>query len=263
MDNDDLPLGRVLSRREVLTLLGVGGAAALLGRQSFGQPGRGGPGGRRGPGGGPGEPGGRPNQGLSATGNGCFAKPELTEGPFFVDERLNRSDIRSDPATKTLSAGVPLQIVFQVHTFAGGGCGPLANAMVDVWHCDAAGLYSDVRQNGTAGQKFLRGYQTTGKDGIARFTTIYPGWYRGRAVHIHFKIRATKENRNYEFTSQLFFDEKLTDKIHARVPYAATGQRDQRNDRDGIFREGGNQLLLSPTPEGAGYKATFDIGLQI
>ena len=249
MENDDRTVGRILSRREALALLGLGGVA-LLGQRAFGQPGPP-PDGRRGPG-----------QGGAFVPNGCFAKPELTEGPFFVDEKLNRSDIRSDPQSKIVQPGARLDLTFKVYGFA-DGCAALPNAMVDVWHCDAMGRYSDVRENGTLGQKFLRGYQMTDKNGVARFTTIYPGWYRGRAVHLHFKIRTQKANRNYEFTSQLFFEDTLSDKVFAQAPYAANGRLEIRNAQDGMFRDGGSHLLLKPTPKKAGYTATFEVGLQV
>jgi hypothetical protein len=123
--------------------------------------------------------------------------------------------------------------------------------VVDVWHCNALGVYSDVSDPSfnTSGQKFLRGYQVTVNDGVARFTTIYPGWYQGRAVHIHFKVRSSASSGSaYEFTSQLFFDDALTDRVHAQQPYASKGQRDLRNSQDGIYNQGGSQLLLTVTP---------------
>jgi protocatechuate 3,4-dioxygenase beta subunit len=134
---------------------------------------------------------------------------------------------------------------------------------VDVWHCDATGLYSDVEANGTVGQEFLRGYQVTDANGVARFTTIYPGWYQGRAVHIHFKVRsAASASSAYEFTSQLFFDDDLTDQVHAEEPYASKGQRDMLNSEDGIYNQGGSQLVLAVTETSDGYAATFDIALE-
>ncbi|MFL5492257.1 MAG: hypothetical protein ACJ8AV_12605 [Gemmatimonadales bacterium] len=103
----------------------------------------------------------------------------------------------------------------------------------------------------------------TGADGVARFTTIYPGWYQGRAVHIHFKIRSSASaTAAYEFTSQLFFDDTLTDQVHAQQPYAAKGRRDLRNSGDGIFNQGGAELVLAVTPTTEGYTATFDIALD-
>ena len=87
----------------------------------------------------------------------------------------------------------------------------MAGAMVDICQCDAIGVYSDVRAtNGffnTGGQRFLRGYQVTDASGVAKFTTVYPGWYQGRSVHIHFKIRTNAGGRNAEFVSQLYFDD--------------------------------------------------------
>ncbi|WP_035990969.1 intradiol ring-cleavage dioxygenase [Leptolyngbya sp. KIOST-1] len=212
----------------------------------------------------------------------CTVRPQQTEGPFFVDAELNRSDIRSDPATGSVTPGVPLTLQFRVSQVGANACVPLAGAIVDVWHCDAAGAYSDVRdrQANTLGQKFLRGAQTTAADGTAEFTTIYPGWYPGRAVHIHFKIRGnTAANQGYEFTSQLYFDDALSDRIYAQPPYSARGDfgtdtrsesvperfanRPTRNADDGIFRSGGEQLVLPVSQDGEGYRGRFEIGLEL
>jgi protocatechuate 3,4-dioxygenase beta subunit len=196
----------------------------------------------------------------------CIVRPRQTEGPYFVDEKLNRSDIRSDPATGTVTLGTPLQVVFRVSQMSGGACPPLRGAQVDVWHCDALGAYSDVRDPGgnTLGQKFLRGFQLTDASGVARFTTIYPGWYEGRAVHIHFKIRSEAGATGaHEFTSQLYFDDALTDQVHAHAPYASRGQQRMRNDRDGIFQSGGRELIFAVTERGPGYAGTFDIALAL
>jgi protocatechuate 3,4-dioxygenase beta subunit len=192
-------------------------------------------------------------------------KPQLTEGPYFVDEGLQRSDIRADPSTGAQSAGLPLRIGFQVSRSSSGTCAPLAGAQVDIWHCDALGVYSDVRVGGfdTVGRKFLRGYQVTDASGLASFTTVYPGWYSGRAVHVHFKIRTSPgAARGYEFTSQLFFDEALTDLVHAQAPYNQKGRRNTLNSSDGIYRGGGSQLLLPAAAEGSGYGATFALALE-
>jgi len=192
----------------------------------------------------------------------CVVRPEQTEGPYFVDEKLNRSDIRSDPSDGSVKDGVPLNLVFRVAKLTGAACAALAGATVDVWHCDALGVYSDATDPSfnTKGKKFLRGYQTTDANGNAAFTTIYPGWYQGRAVHIHFKIRTAN---NYSFTSQLYFDDALTDQVHAQAPYSSKGQGRLRNSGDGIFQNGGSQLLLNPSKTSNGYAATFDIGLQM
>jgi len=110
----------------------------------------------------------------------------------------------------------------------------------------------------------MKSFQRTDSGGVARFTTVHPGWYRGRAVHIHFKIHTeSSPNQAYEFTSQLFFPESVTDQVHAQAPYASKGHRDLTNERDGIYRQAGDTLLLAPTKTAEGYAATFDVGLDL
>jgi protocatechuate 3,4-dioxygenase beta subunit len=246
MENDDIQIGRVLTRREILALAGAAGVSVLGGAAAFGRA--------------------QPASGLALP--ACIVRPQQTEGPYFVDVKLNRQDIRSDPASGTVKEGTVLDLAFQVSRVDGTGCQPLAGAMVDVWQCDALGVYSDVRDAmvgfNTVGQKFLRGYQLTDAKGAARFTTIFPGWYQGRTVHIHFKIRtAPNAGAAHEFTSQVYFDDAVTDAVLARAPYASKGRRTTRNQQDGIFRRGGDQLLLTLVPKGDDYSASFDIGLQL
>lgn len=196
----------------------------------------------------------------------CVLTPRQTEGPYFVDERLRRSDIRSDPAGGPVQPGIPLALTLRVLAVDGARCAPLPGAVVDVWHCDAAGAYSAVDDPhfNTAGKSFLRGYQISDAGGAVRFLTIYPGWYPGRAVHIHFKVRAKDASgRDAELTSQLYFDDALTARVHAQAPYSGRSGRAPRNDADGIFRQGGRQLMLAPVPQGEGYAAVFDVGLRI
>jgi hypothetical protein len=100
----------------------------------------------------------------------CVGTAALTEGPYFVDERLLRSDIRADPTTGAIAAGVPLTLRFNVSRVTGNSCAPLTGAYLDVWHCDAAGVYSDVGGSG-AGRKFLRGYQITDANGAESLTS--------------------------------------------------------------------------------------------
>jgi protocatechuate 3,4-dioxygenase beta subunit len=242
MTDEDRPMGRLFSRREVMTYLGVTGTAWLASRSLF------------------------PRWAIAGTpGLACVVRPEQTEGPYFVDERLNRSDIRTDPTDGRVSPGTPLALTLLVSRLNAGDCQPLPDAQVDLWHCDAQGVYSDVQDPGfdTIGKKFLRGYQVTDAHGEARFVTVYPGWYPGRTVHIHFKIRtATVSRRSFEFTSQLYFDDAVTDRAHAASPYAAKGPRTTRNQQDWIFRRGGDRLMLDTTTTVDGYAATFPIGLQ-
>jgi protocatechuate 3,4-dioxygenase beta subunit len=197
----------------------------------------------------------------------CAPRPQQTEGPFFVEEDLNRGDIRTDPRTGVVTPGVPLQLSFKVSHLAGAACAPLEGARVDVWQCDARGRYSETgRRMGDERRdadtdKFLRGYQRTDASGAAQFLTIYPGGYEGRAVHIHFKIRTAAAGTR-EFTSQLYFDDALTDRVHGSAPYAAH-RRSMRNDDDFLFRDGGTRLLLDLAPAAQGYAATFDVALQL
>lgn len=242
MTDEDRPMGQLLSRRDVIAFLGTTGAVWLAGGHLF------------------------PRWAIAGTLRpSCVVRPEQTEGPYFVDERLNRSDIRADPTNGQVSPGTPLALTLLVSRLNAGDCQPLPDAQVDLWHCDAQGVYSDVQDPGfdTSGKKFLRGYQVTDARGEARFVTVYPGWYPGRTVHIHFKIRtAPVAKRSFEFTSQLYFDDELTDRVHTALPYAAKGPRITRNQHDWIFRRGGDRLVLDTTTTTGGYAATFPIGLQ-
>jgi protocatechuate 3,4-dioxygenase beta subunit len=230
--------GRLLARRRTLALLGASGAALLAAR----------------------------NGAAAAVPSlpACVVRPRQTEGPFFVDGDLERSDLRIDPRTGAAKPGVPLRLAFRVSRVGASGCAPLPGAQVHVWHCDAAGDYSSVRDRRApnAGEAFLRGFQTTDAAGTARFLTVYPGCYPGRAVHVHFKIRTGDAPRGVEFTSQLYFDDALSERVYAAAPYASQGRQRLANGDDFLFRDGGKQLLLDVTPESAGYAAVFDIGLQ-
>lgn len=193
-------------------------------------------------------------------------RPELTEGPYFVDENLNRSDIRSDPDSGAVQDGATLALAHAVSRIDATSCTPFEGALVDVWHCNALGVYSDVNDpsGSTVGQPFLRGYQVTDADGMARFTTIYPGWYSGRAVHIHFKIRTDAgADAGLEFTSQLFFDDGLSAQVFTRAPYESKGSPDTSNADDGIYNQSGGQTLLTVNEDGDGYAGTFEIGIQV
>ena len=253
---DDEPVGRVLTRREILAFLGATGVLWLA-RCSGTAPGSGAEAAAR-------EAGREAGTGDGIV-SGCVARPQMTAGPYFVHGALERSDIRPDPATGEVSAGTPLGLAFRVSRIAESACVPLAGAIVDVWQCDALGVYSDVADPSfdTRGRKFLRGWQATDAEGLARFTTVYPGWYQGRAVHVHFKVRSAPDaDPGFEFTSQLFFDEALTDRVHAGEPYREHGPRNRRNEEDGFFRRGGSELVLALEPSGPGYAGTFEVGLQ-
>ena len=153
---------------------------------------------------------------------------------------------------------------------AGGSLGQQGGAAVDVWQCDAMGVYSGFRDRigglyDARGSAFLRGWELTDANGVVRFHTIYPGWYPGRAVHIHFKIRTEpRARRGREFTSQLYFDDEVSDRVFAALPYSRNTGRRIRNAQDRIFRRGaGEELLLDVQPAGGAYAAVFDIGLEV
>jgi len=197
----------------------------------------------------------------------CVVTPEQTEGPYFSDFMLNRSDIRSDPTDGSVKPGIPLVLSLRIHTVDGKRCAPLPGAIVDIWHCDAAGAYSDAVDSSfdTRGRKFLRGYQVTDADGAVRFTTIYPGWYPGRTTHVHFKVRAkARSGRDAEFTSQLYFPDSLNERVHAAAPYARPEEDRLQNEDDGLYRRGGRTLMLAPesTADG-GYAARFEVGIAM
>jgi protocatechuate 3,4-dioxygenase beta subunit len=126
--------------------------------------------------------------------------PQQTEGPYFVGNMPNRSDITSDTSNGSVQEGIPLKLMINVYDVDGdgggeGSCIPLKGALVDIWHANPQGIYSGIQQQGTTGQNFLRGNQVTDDNGTVQFTTVYPGWYEGRAIHIHIKVR-TSEGSN-------------------------------------------------------------------
>src|SRR5258706_13803985 len=204
----------------------------------------------------------------------CIASPSMTEGPYFVDELLNRVDIRTDPTDNSVRDGVPLKLAITIFSVDGSTCTPLKGAQVDIWHCDAAGLYSDEAANNTQGKKFLRGYQVTDDNGLVNFTTIYPGWYRGRTVHIHVKVRTFSADgkQSYAFNSQFFFDETLSDEVYAQAPYSARGKRDTTNATDMVFtgsdqgsadpHDIGEKMLITLTKDADGYTSKVNMGVD-
>ena len=193
----------------------------------------------------------------------CTLTPELTIGPYFVDERLDRSDVRGDSTSPFIADAVPLHLVFDATSVLTAGCPPIAGVQIDIWHCHAGGLYSDEAQNGTSGETWLRGYQMTDANGRAAFATIYPGWYQGRTVHIHVMARYydSAGNTTYEFTTQLFFDDTTSDVVLADYPYNTRGTRDTRNTSDGIFD---SAMVLDLTDGGDGsFAAEVALGLEL
>src|SRR5688572_28616696 len=144
----------------------------------------------------------------------CTLAPTMTEGPYWVDEKLNRADVTMGTTRAAVRNAVPLALDIYVRDTSGQACGSLAAAgvQVDIWHSDASGEYSDVSgagQSNTLGQDFLRGYQVSDANGRVSFITVYPGWYPGRTTHIHLRARVYNASGNvtYNYVTQLFFDD--------------------------------------------------------
>jgi protocatechuate 3,4-dioxygenase beta subunit len=199
--------------------------------------------------------------------------PQQTEGPYFVDGMPNRSDIRSDTSSSSVQQGIPLRLVIHVYNVDNGSCVPLRGANVDIWHANSQGIYSAVKDMGTTEKNFLRGYQMTDNNGTVEFTTIYPGWYEGRAIHIHDKVRTFNGSETaMEWTSQLYFNNSINQQVHEQTPYSNHGPPQTTNEEDMIYtgastdgltqENSGEQLLVNFTKVGATYLGTFNIVLN-
>ncbi|MBF9035772.1 protocatechuate dioxygenase [Rhodobacterales bacterium HKCCE2091] len=158
----------------------------------------------------------------------CALMPETTEGPYYLSDMLVRRDIRED------RDGVPVLLRLQVVDPA---CRPLPEARVDVWHCDAQGIYSsfggsEPGQDSEAGETFLRGTQVADETGVVEFDTIYPGWYRGRTTHIHYKVWLDEAR---VLTGQIFLPDALSQYLYENAgAYLRDSNRDTLNGNDGI-----------------------------
>ena len=181
----------------------------------------------------------------------CVLAPEQTEGPYYVPGDKVRRDVTEG------KPGVPLTLRLSVVDVV--TCRAIKGAAVDIWHCDAGGVYSETADQGTQSRTFLRGIQRTDTKGVATFRTIYPGWYPGRTVHVHVKVALAG---NVVHTGQLYFPDKLTDVVYRRAPYNTRPGRTTRNQADSIFRNGGSRSLLSVRRSGKGYVATIAMGVH-
>ena len=221
---------------------------------------------------------------------GCTLTPSVTQGPYYFDADKIRSDIREDRPGRLLRVAIKLQDSEE--------CKPIANAVVEIWHCDAAGLYSGAESSSTGGggmpggappsggmsggpggpgggtppsgmpagpggpgggepgsadlrptddKRYLRGAQVTNAAGIVEFTTVWPGWYRGRTVHIHALVHVADQR---VLTTQMMFDEKLNDTVFSEAPYKSHTGRDTTNDNDSIYLP---SMLAKVTQDSAGY----------
>ncbi|HKG50760.1 MAG TPA: intradiol ring-cleavage dioxygenase [Actinomycetales bacterium] len=219
--------------------------------------------------------------------NTCTMAKEETQGPYWFDVDSIRTDIREN------RPGTTLRLAVRVHDMsacsAGGAPTPVPNSVVEIWHCDAGGVYSGFESASTGGTgglpqggqgnsgetsdgsyslgddeatttddgTYLRGAQVADSRGIAQFTTIYPGWYRGRTAHIHLKVHVDKRT---VLTSQLYMDEALNEAVYATSPYDERTGRDTTNDTDNIFDESG---LLTVQKESNGYLGVINLGVNV
>ncbi len=181
----------------------------------------------------------------------CVLTPEQDEGPFYIDLARVRKDIAED------RPGVPLALVVTV--VDSNTCKPIRDAAVDVWHCDALGVYSGEATEGTDGETYLRGIQLTDKNGLAEFATIYPGQYPGRTTHIHVKVHTggsqgngTYSGGHVSHTGQLFTSDRHDAEVFALAPYNRNTAELTPRNVDGIYRtEGGSHAVLNLAPTGS------------
>jgi protocatechuate 3,4-dioxygenase beta subunit len=222
--------------------------------------------------------------------NTCALTKEQTQGPYWFDVDSIRADIRED------RPGAVLALALRVHDLTGCTAGDAAtavpNAVVEIWHCDAGGVYSgfqsasqSARQNGrptgppparatseksagsysigdaeaatTDDATYLRGAQVADSQGIVQFTTVYPGWYAGRTTHIHCKVHLDKKT---VLTTQLYFEDTVTQQVYGSAPYSGHTGRDTTNTNDSIFDRSG---LLTIQPQGNGYLGVVNLGIDV
>ena len=236
---------RKLDRRHMIRMIGAAGAAAVAaacGSDTATSPSAVGSTATTGTAGG----------GTSSTNEACAIAPNETAGPYPSTSDIFRSDIRED------RSGVPLALTIRVINVS-NACAPLANANVEIWQCDATGNYSEYGSQTT--RTYLRGIQTTDANGQVSFMTIYPGWYQGRATHIH--IEVTVNSRSVKVT-QIAFPESINSAVYATGVYASRGSNPTANLQDGIFADSLSSELVTPSGNpAAGYSASYQVGVTV
>ena len=190
--------------------------------------------------------------GTVSTNGQCATTPSETAGPFPSTVSIIRSDIREN------RQGVPLSLAIKVVN-VNSGCAPVTGANVEIWHCDVAGNYSEYGSQTT--QTYLRGIQTTDASGEVTFTTIYPGWYQGRATHIHIEVKIN--SRSVKVT-QIAFPESINNTVYASGVYASRGANPMSNLSDDIFRDSLASELVTPAGDpSSGYSASCQVGIAV
>lgn len=188
---------------------------------------------------------------VSTNGQGATT-PSETAGPYPSVVSIVRSDIRDN------RTGVPLNLAIKVVN-VNNGCAAVSGANVEIWHCDVAGNYSEYGSQTT--QTYLRGIQTTDASGQVNFTTIYPGWYQGRATHIHIEVKVN--SRSVKVT-HIAFPESINNSVYASGAYASRAANPTSNLSDGIFADSLAAELVTPSGNpSSGYSASCQIGIAV
>jgi protocatechuate 3,4-dioxygenase beta subunit len=187
-----------------------------------------------------------------STNAACAVTPNETAGPYPSLVDLYRSDIREGKTGTLLTLTVKVVNV-------NAGCAAVANADVEVWHCDSAGNYSEYGTQTT--QNYLRGIQTTNSSGEVMLTTIYPGWYQGRATHIHLEVKTGGVSRK---TTQIAFPESINATVYRSGVYAPRGSNPTSNLSDGIFADSLSSELVTPSGDPtSGYTASCQVAISV
>ena len=200
----------------------------------------------------------------------CTETLEGEEGPYFVDDSdtgYDRSNILSNLDGTETQTGVALALTLYVFD-SEKECAAMEGVQVDVWHCNASGIYSAESSESTTAESWLRGYQITDANGMVEFKTIIPGWYSGRTTHIHLRLRSTYDDTDTSGsnTMQLCFDQTLVDTLATSVsPYASEGTNPTTNASDRVYseEEDGTTLMTLSGSTSAGYTASFNVYLPI
>ena len=179
----------------------------------------------------------------------CVLTPGETEGPYYLNLNLLRQNITEGQAG--------LQTRLYVTVVSAATCAPIPNASVDIWHNNALGVYSGFANQSTQGQTWLRGVQMTDANGLAVFDTIFPGWYQGRTTHVHVKVRPTPTT---VLTTQMYFVQSLSNRIHVRGVYAPHGLNPTKNVSDGLYLPETLMTTIGVTP-GIGLQQALTIGV--
>jgi protocatechuate 3,4-dioxygenase beta subunit len=208
--------------------------------------------------------------GTTSSDSSCTVTPEGEEGPYFVDDTASgylRSDIRSNLDGSSVQVGVPLTLKITVVDNR-NSCAAMSNVQIDVWHCNAEGVYSAESSQSTSDENWLRGYQLTDSNGLVTFITVFPGWYQGRTTHIHLRLRSTYDSSDDggTNTTQLFFPQDVADTLYTTVaPYNSRGTDTTTNANDHVFTgETHGDVLLTLTGDSTnGYAGSCIISLPI